>query len=137
MAKKTPTKKTPPKKEPPKELPKPPGYPKPEAELKFSVITEVQQWGAGDNRAAPPNKGNKEAPRGPSDCLDGVTIVISGVLDSLERDEAEDYIKVGERLGEARNKTLVTRPFHLCIFVFFFFFSARRKVHTPKIRSDE
>lgn len=92
--KKTPTKKTPVKKESPKELPKPPGYPKPESELKFSVITEVQQWGQGDNRSAPLNKGNKEAPRGPSSCLEGVTIVISGVLDSLEREDAENYIKV-------------------------------------------
>lgn len=91
---KTPTKKTPAKKESPKKLPKPPGYPKPESELKFSVIAEAQQWGQGDNRSAPPNKGNKEAPRGPSSCLEGVTIVISGVLDSLEREDAENYIKV-------------------------------------------
>ena len=97
-------KKTPTKKEPPRELPKPPGYPKPESELKFSVITEVQQWGAGDNRSSPPNKGNKEAPRGPSSCLDGVTIVISGVLDSLEREDAENYIKVGRGRRERRAK---------------------------------
>jgi replication factor C subunit 1 len=42
-----------------------------------------------DDRSAPPNKGDKEAPRGPANCLEGVTIVISGVLDSLERPDAE------------------------------------------------
>ena len=92
-AKKTPTKKTPAKKEPVKELPKPPGYPKEESELKFSVIQGDQAWGYNDTRAEPPNKGVKIAPRGPNDCLEGVTVVVSGVLDSLEREEAEDYVK--------------------------------------------
>ena len=91
--KKTPTKKTPAKKEPVKELPKPPGYPKEESELKFSVIQGDQAWGYNDTRAEPPNKGVKIAPRGPNDCLEGVTVVVSGVLDSLEREEAEDYVK--------------------------------------------
>jgi hypothetical protein len=62
--KRTPTKKTPAKKEPPKEPPRPPGHPIAESDLKFTIISEVQQWGAGDNREAPPNKGSKEAPRG-------------------------------------------------------------------------
>ena len=92
--KKTPTKKTPAKKEPVKELPKPPGYPKEESELKFSVLESTgQAWAANDTRAEPPNKGVKIAPRGPNDCLEGVTVVVSGVLDSLERDEAEDFVK--------------------------------------------
>ena len=91
-AKRAPAAKTPTKKEAPKELPKPPGYPKPESELKFSIM-EAATWEGGDNRSEPPNKGNKEAPRGPSSCLDGVTIVISGVLDSMEREDAENYIK--------------------------------------------
>ena len=43
--------------------------------------------------AGPPNKGRKPAPRGPDGCLEGCTFVVSGVLDSLERDEAEDFIK--------------------------------------------
>jgi len=92
-SKKTPTKKTPAKKEPVKELPTPPGYPKEESELKFSVIQGDQAWGYNDTRAEPPNKGVKIAPRGPNDCLEGVTVVVSGVLDSLEREEAEDYVK--------------------------------------------
>ena len=91
--KKTPTKKTPVKKEPAKELPMPPGYPKEESELKFSVIQEASAWGYNDTRAEPPNKGVKVHPRGPNDCLQGVTIVVSGVLDSMERADAEDFIK--------------------------------------------
>ena len=70
-------------------IPKPPGYPKPETELKFSVLESTGAWAANDSRADPPNKGQKPAPRGPSDCLEGVTFVITGILDSLERDEAE------------------------------------------------
>ena len=91
--KRTPAKRTPTKKEPPREIPKPPGYPKPESELKFSVLESTGPWAANDSRADPPNKGAKAAPRGPSDCLEGVTFVITGILDSLERDEAEDYVK--------------------------------------------
>jgi replication factor C subunit 1 len=35
----------------------------------------------------------QEAPRGHPDCLTGKTFVVSGVLDSLKREEAEDFIK--------------------------------------------
>ena len=35
----------------------------------------------------------QEAPRGHPDCLTGKTFVLSGVLDSLKREEAEDFIK--------------------------------------------
>ena len=83
--KKTPTKKTPAKKEPVKELPKPPGYPKEESELKFSVIQGDQAWGYNDTRAEPPNKGVKIAPMGPNDCLEGVTVVVA-------RDESDCLI---------------------------------------------
>ena len=90
----TPANKTPTKKEPPRELPRPPGYPKPDSELKFSVLESAGAWAANDSRATPANKHNKPPPpRGPSDCLEGVTFVITGILDSLERDEAEDFIK--------------------------------------------
>jgi replication factor C subunit 1 len=91
--KSTPAKRTPTKKEPPRLIPKPPGYPKPDNELKFSVLETTGAWAANDSRADPPNKGSKPAPRGPSDCLEGVTFVITGILDSLERDQAEDYVK--------------------------------------------
>lgn len=42
---------------------------------------------------APKNKGSKEVPTGVPGCLEGLKIVVTGVLDSLERDEAEDLIK--------------------------------------------
>ncbi|GAB2220622.1 hypothetical protein Drorol1_Dr00008284 [Drosera rotundifolia] len=44
-------------------------------------------------RQPPPHKGEKEVPEGAPDCLAGLTFVISGTLDSLEREEAEDLIK--------------------------------------------
>ncbi|KAH7306219.1 hypothetical protein KP509_22G002100 [Ceratopteris richardii] len=44
-------------------------------------------------RQPPPHKGEKEVPDGAEDCLSGLTFVISGTLDSLEREEAEDLIK--------------------------------------------
>ncbi|KAF8403400.1 hypothetical protein HHK36_011502 [Tetracentron sinense] len=44
-------------------------------------------------RKDPPHKGEKEIPEGAPDCLAGLTFVISGTLDSLEREEAEDLIK--------------------------------------------
>ncbi|CAI5515385.1 unnamed protein product [Closterium sp. Naga37s-1] len=44
-------------------------------------------------RSAPPHKGEKEVPEGPENALTGITFVISGTLDSLEREEAEDLIK--------------------------------------------
>ncbi|XP_071709614.1 replication factor C subunit 1 isoform X2 [Rutidosis leptorrhynchoides] len=44
-------------------------------------------------RKPPPHKGEKEVPEGSPDCLAGLTFVISGTLDSLERDEASDLIK--------------------------------------------
>lgn len=44
-------------------------------------------------RQPPPHKGEKEVPAGAEDCLAGSTFVISGTLDSLEREEAEDLIK--------------------------------------------
>ncbi|KAD4982838.1 hypothetical protein E3N88_19509 [Mikania micrantha] len=44
-------------------------------------------------RKDPPHKGEKEIPEGSPECLAGFTFVISGTLDSLEREEAEDLIK--------------------------------------------
>ncbi|KAL2485124.1 Replication factor C subunit 1 [Abeliophyllum distichum] len=58
-------------------------------------------------RKDPPHKGEKEVPEGASDCLAGLTFVISGTLDSLEREEAEDLIKrYGGRItGSVSKKT--------------------------------
>lgn len=58
-------------------------------------------------RKDPPHKGQKEVPEGASDCLAGLTFVISGTLDSLEREEAEDLIKRhgGRVTGSVSKKT--------------------------------
>ncbi|GER53079.1 replication factor C subunit 1 [Striga asiatica] len=58
-------------------------------------------------RKDPPHKGEKEVPEGAPDCLDGLTFVISGTLDSLEREEAEDLIKRhgGRVTGSISKKT--------------------------------
>ncbi|KAK6926491.1 DNA replication factor RFC1, C-terminal [Dillenia turbinata] len=58
-------------------------------------------------RKDPPHKGEKEVPEGDPDCLAGLTFVISGTLDSLEREEAEDLIKrLGGRVtGSVSKKT--------------------------------
>ncbi|KAI3886012.1 hypothetical protein MKX03_003593 [Papaver bracteatum] len=55
----------------------------------------------------PPHKGEKEVPEGTPDCLVGKTYVISGTLDSLEREEAEDLIKRhgGQVTGSVSKKT--------------------------------
>nr|BAJ33988.1 unnamed protein product [Eutrema halophilum] len=58
-------------------------------------------------RKDPPHKGEKEVPEGNPDCLAGLTFVISGTLDSLEREEAEDLIKRhgGRVTGSVSKKT--------------------------------
>ncbi|KAK4482759.1 hypothetical protein RD792_009927 [Penstemon davidsonii] len=58
-------------------------------------------------RKDPPHKGEKEVPEGAADCLNGLTFVISGTLDSLEREEAEDLIKRhgGRVTGSVSKKT--------------------------------
>ncbi|RZC78493.1 hypothetical protein C5167_002687 [Papaver somniferum] len=58
-------------------------------------------------RKDPPHKGEKEVPEGAPNCLLGKTFVISGTLDSLEREEAEDLIKRhgGRVTGSVSKKT--------------------------------
>ncbi|KAK9943191.1 hypothetical protein M0R45_008809 [Rubus argutus] len=58
-------------------------------------------------RKDPPHKGEKEVPEGAANCLAGLTFVISGTLDSLEREEAEDLIKRhgGRVTGSVSKKT--------------------------------
>ena len=51
------------------------------------------KWNPNAVRASPPNAGNKDLPNGVDGCLNGLTFVITGVLDSLEREQAEDLIK--------------------------------------------
>lgn len=58
-------------------------------------------------RKDPPHKGEKEVPEGAPNCLANLTFVISGTLDSLEREEAEDLIKRhgGRITGSVSKKT--------------------------------
>ncbi|XP_067615846.1 replication factor C subunit 1 isoform X2 [Eurosta solidaginis] len=60
------------------------------------------------NRASVINPGSKEVPKGKPNCLAGLTFLITGILESLERDEAASIIKelggkmvttVGKRLN--------------------------------------
>lgn len=44
-------------------------------------------------RAGPSNPGSKEIPKGTSTCLAGMTFVITGVLESMEKEEAAQVIK--------------------------------------------
>lgn len=64
-------------------------------------------YGNFGDRGPPPHKGEKEIPQGAENCLAGLTFVISGTLDSLEREEAEDLIKShgGRVTGSVSKKT--------------------------------
>eukprot|EP00252_Welwitschia_mirabilis_P003820 TRINITY_DN1388_c0_g1_i1.p1 TRINITY_DN1388_c0_g1~~TRINITY_DN1388_c0_g1_i1.p1 ORF type:complete len:950 (-),score=248.13 TRINITY_DN1388_c0_g1_i1:318-3167(-) len=64
-------------------------------------------YGNFGERGPPPHKGQKEVPVGAENCLSGLTFVISGTLDSLEREEAEDLIKSygGRVTGSVSKKT--------------------------------
>eukprot|EP00698_Gefionella_okellyi_P019575 TRINITY_DN6014_c0_g1_i1.p1 TRINITY_DN6014_c0_g1~~TRINITY_DN6014_c0_g1_i1.p1 ORF type:complete len:899 (-),score=233.47 TRINITY_DN6014_c0_g1_i1:479-3175(-) len=59
------------------------------------------------NRGPPPMRGKKEMPTGAPNCLANKTFVLSGVLESLERDEASDLIKSygGRVTGNVSKKT--------------------------------
>ena len=45
------------------------------------------------SRSGPRAPGSKPIPEGEEDCLDGLTFVITGVLESMEREQASDLIK--------------------------------------------
>ncbi|CBN77287.1 conserved unknown protein [Ectocarpus siliculosus] len=61
----------------------------------------------GGARLAPPNEGKKEVPVGKEQCLAGKAFVVSGVLDSLGREAAEDLIKQygGKVTGAVSSRT--------------------------------
>ncbi|KXZ52854.1 hypothetical protein GPECTOR_8g236 [Gonium pectorale] len=63
-----------------------------EEQLEFSLMAEGAD-AAGNDAAQPPNYGNKDVPRGHPDCLTGRTFVMSGVLDSLMRSDADALIR--------------------------------------------
>lgn len=59
------------------------------------------------NRAGPSKPGSKEIPKGKPNCLAGLTFVLSGVYESMERDEAAQVIKDfgGRVTGSISSKT--------------------------------
>ena len=59
------------------------------------------------NRGGPRAPGSKEIPVGAEDCLEGLTFVFTGVMDSMERDEAADLVKRygGRVTGNISKKT--------------------------------
>ncbi|KAL6776732.1 RFC1 [Auxenochlorella protothecoides x Auxenochlorella symbiontica] len=63
----------------------------PEEALKLSFMSETSYAARAPDE--PPNAGTKAIPKGHPDCLTGKTFVISGVLDSMKREEAEDLIR--------------------------------------------
>lgn len=63
-----------------------------EDNLKMSLLSNSSYLGRAPDE--PPNLGMREQPpKGHSDALSGMTFVMSGVLDSMLRDEAERYIQ--------------------------------------------
>ncbi|KAM8808604.1 replication factor C subunit 1 [Eudromia elegans] len=59
------------------------------------------------NREGPKALGSKEIPKGAENCLEGLTFVITGVLESIERDEAKSLIERygGKVTGNVSKKT--------------------------------
>ncbi|XP_020641898.3 replication factor C subunit 1 isoform X1 [Pogona vitticeps] len=59
------------------------------------------------NREGPRALGSKEIPQGAENCLEGMTFVITGVLESIERDEAKSLIERygGKVTGNISKKT--------------------------------
>ncbi|OXB67937.1 hypothetical protein ASZ78_005605 [Callipepla squamata] len=59
------------------------------------------------NREGPKALGSKEIPQGAENCLEGLTFVITGVLESIERDEAKSLIERygGKVTGSVSKKT--------------------------------
>lgn len=58
----------------------------------FLIVIICKHRSAYRNRTGPQQKGLKEIPEGATNCLFGKIFVITGVLDSLEREEARDLI---------------------------------------------
>ena len=66
-----------------------------------------RKWYPGMKDSQPPNKGSKRIPVGAAKCLDGLTFVITGTQDSMEREEVEALIKQygGRVTGSVSGKT--------------------------------
>ena len=76
------------------------------------VTVMYASYGNFMTRNAPPMHGEKTAPTGKPDCLKSFVFVMTGVLESLERDEASDLIT---RLGGTVSKTLGKRVTHALV----------------------
>ncbi|XP_073502084.1 replication factor C subunit 1 isoform X2 [Phyllobates terribilis] len=59
------------------------------------------------NREGPKALGSKEIPQGADNCLEGLTFVITGVMESIERDEAKSLVERygGKVTGNVSKKT--------------------------------
>ncbi|KAH8243250.1 hypothetical protein KR032_005944, partial [Drosophila birchii] len=76
---------------------------KPPVDLETSVLTDEERherkrmsavlYQKYKNRSSCLNPGSKEIPKGSPNCLSGLTFVVTGVLESMEREEAEAVIK--------------------------------------------
>lgn len=79
--------------------------PNSEEALNFTLLSEASYGGRAPDE--PAHLGEKLVPRGHPDCLTGKTFVISGVLDSLRREEASDFIKRhgGKVTGSVSSRT--------------------------------
>ncbi|GJQ09946.1 hypothetical protein GpartN1_g1737.t1 [Galdieria partita] len=65
------------------------------------------QKGPWKHNISPPNKGTKIVPTGSPECLQGLTFCITGVLDSLEREECTDLIRsLGGRVVSSPSKSV-------------------------------
>ncbi|XP_058526171.1 replication factor C subunit 1 isoform X2 [Ochotona princeps] len=69
--------------------------------------TNYQAYRSYLNREGPKALGSKEIPKGADNCLEGLTFVITGVLESIERDEAKSLIERygGKVTGNVSKKT--------------------------------
>lgn len=77
-----------------------------------AVTVMYASYGNFMQRDGPPLHGMKEAPTGAPDCLKSFVFVITGVLESLERDEATELV---ERHGGTVSKTLGKRVTHAVV----------------------
>ena len=70
-----------------------------------SSASRGQQYRAYLNRAGPSAPGSKTIPDGAPGCMTGLTFVITGVLESLDRDEAKELIvKYGGKVTQSVSK---------------------------------
>ncbi|KAK2508626.1 hypothetical protein MC885_000702, partial [Smutsia gigantea] len=69
--------------------------------------TNYQAYQSYLNREGPKALGSKEIPKGAENCLEGLIFVITGVLESMERDEAKSLIERygGKVTGNVSKKT--------------------------------